>query len=200
MEPRTVTIKEASYGEQSAFRRSEGERNVGGPQERLRVVYEDILGVQTTIELSYDALRDLDEQMHTEMADIIADKAIGIATEGRPGPVHIDVPISVADMRVTPPRLRRRPDAVPMQPAAPQAARDWLAAAERPLMIVGLDAVNEGLHTVDDTVHIHAHYRRRLPGFNPGPSDVEGDPHVGLVRPHLLHRQSVFAEVVSMVR
>lgn len=77
-------------------------------------------------------------------ADIIADKAIGIATEGRPGPVHIDVPISVADMRVTPPRLRRRPDAVPMQPAAPQAARDWLAAAERPLMIVGLDAVNEG--------------------------------------------------------
>ncbi|KGM89411.1 Thiamine pyrophosphate enzyme, N-terminal TPP binding domain protein, partial [Roseovarius mucosus DSM 17069] len=33
-------------------------------------------------------------------ADIIADKAIGIATEGRPGPVHIDVPISVADMRV----------------------------------------------------------------------------------------------------
>lgn len=77
-------------------------------------------------------------------ADIIADKAIGIATEGRPGPVHIDVPISVADMRVTLPRLRRRPDAVPMQPAAPQAARDWLAAAERPLMIVGLDAVNEG--------------------------------------------------------
>lgn len=77
-------------------------------------------------------------------ADIIADKAIGIATEGRPGPVHIDVPISVADMRVTPPRLRRRPDAVPMQPAAPQAARDWLAAAECPLMIVGLDAVNEG--------------------------------------------------------
>ena len=76
MEPRTVTIKEASYGKQSAFRRSEGERNVGGPQERLRIVYEDILGVQTTIELSYDALRDLDEQMHTEMADIIADKVI----------------------------------------------------------------------------------------------------------------------------
>ena len=77
-------------------------------------------------------------------ADIIADKAVGIATEGRPGPVHIDVPISVADMRVTPPRLRRRPDAAPMVPAAPQEARDWLAAAERPVMIVGLDAVNEG--------------------------------------------------------
>ena len=77
-------------------------------------------------------------------ADIIADKAVGIATEGRPGPVHIDVPISVADMRVTVPRLRRRPDAVPMVPAAPGKARDWLAGAERPVMIVGLDAVNEG--------------------------------------------------------
>jgi len=76
MEPRTVTIKEASYGDRCAFRRSQGEKNVGGPQERLRIVYEDILGVQTTIELSYDALRDLDEQMNTEMADIIADKVI----------------------------------------------------------------------------------------------------------------------------
>jgi acetolactate synthase-1/2/3 large subunit len=77
-------------------------------------------------------------------ADIIADKAVGIATEGRPGPVHIDVPISVADTTVTLPRLRRRPDAAPMVPAAPGQARDWLAAAERPVMIVGLDAVNEG--------------------------------------------------------
>lgn len=79
-------------------------------------------------------------------ADIIADKAIGIALEGRPGPVHIDVPISVADMRVTPPRLRRRPMAEAMTPAAPALARarGWLAEAERPLMIVGLDAVNEG--------------------------------------------------------
>lgn len=77
-------------------------------------------------------------------ADIIADKAVAIATEGRPGPVHIDVPISVADTPVTLPRLRRRPDAAPMVPAAPAQARDWLAGAERPVMIVGLDAVNEG--------------------------------------------------------
>ena len=81
-------------------------------------------------------------------ADIIADKAVGIATEGRPGPVHIDVPISVADERVSLPRLRRRPDAVPMVPAAPGEARDWLAGAERPVMIVGLDAVNEGAGAV----------------------------------------------------
>ena len=77
-------------------------------------------------------------------ADIIADKAVGIATEGRPGPVHIDVPISVADTPVTLPRLRRRPEPATMVPAAPGQARDWLAAAERPVMIVGLDAVNEG--------------------------------------------------------
>ncbi len=79
-------------------------------------------------------------------ADIIADKAVGIATEGRPGPVHIDVPISVADERVSLPRLRRRPDAAPMVPddATLARARGWLAAAERPVMVVGLDAVNEG--------------------------------------------------------
>ena len=83
-------------------------------------------------------------RLTAEGCDIIADKAVGIATEARPGPVLVDVPISVADTRVTLPRLRRRPDAIPMVPAAPQAARDWLAAAERPVMIVGLDAVNEG--------------------------------------------------------
>ena len=79
-------------------------------------------------------------------ADIIADKAVGIATEGRPGPVHIDVPISVADERVSLPRLRRRPDAAPMVPddATLARARGWLAAAGRPVMVVGLDAVNEG--------------------------------------------------------
>jgi acetolactate synthase-1/2/3 large subunit len=78
--------------------------------------------------------------------DIIADKAVCIATEGRPGPVHIDVPISVADTPVTLPRLRRRPDAAPMIPDAATVAqaRGWLDAAERPVMIVGLDAVNEG--------------------------------------------------------
>ncbi|MBC7133072.1 MAG: thiamine pyrophosphate-binding protein [Roseovarius sp.] len=90
-------------------------------------------------------------------ADIIADKAVGIATEGRPGPVHIDVPMSVADERVALPRLRRRPDAVPMVPAAPDQARDWLAGAERPVMIVGLDAVNEGAGAVIQEVAERLH-------------------------------------------
>ncbi|NUB43294.1 thiamine pyrophosphate-binding protein [Fertoebacter nigrum] len=80
-------------------------------------------------------------------ADIIADKAVGIATEGRSGPVHIDVPISVADAPVTVDRLRRRAVALPLEPAPSEGfalAQDWLAAAERPLMIVGLDAVKDG--------------------------------------------------------
>lgn len=76
MDIRTVTIKEASYGKRSAARRSQGEKDVGGPQERLKIVYEDTLGVPTTIELSYDALMDLSDLMNEQMADIIADKVI----------------------------------------------------------------------------------------------------------------------------
>ncbi len=64
MDTRTVIIKEASYRKRCASRRSQGEKNVGGPQERLKIVYEDILGVPTTIELSFDALMDLSEQMN----------------------------------------------------------------------------------------------------------------------------------------
>ena len=77
---------------------------------------------------------------------VITDKALSIATEGRPGPVHIDVPISVADHMVpaahTP--LATRPG--PTSPAAGlmlDAARAALAHAKRPLMIVGLDAMND---------------------------------------------------------
>ncbi|MDW4499120.1 thiamine pyrophosphate-binding protein [Sulfitobacter sp. D35] len=79
-------------------------------------------------------------------AHVIADKALAIATEGRSGPVHIDVPISVADAQV--------PDAIPphRRPAVSVApvgadldtARAWLGEARRPVMIAGLDAVNEG--------------------------------------------------------
>ena len=80
-------------------------------------------------------------------ADIVADKAVGIATEGRAGPVHIDVPISVADAMVVAPKLRRKPKASPTVPAEGadlDKARTWLGAAERPVMIVGLDAIAEG--------------------------------------------------------
>ncbi len=78
-------------------------------------------------------------------AHVIADKAVAIATEGRRGPVHIDVPISVAEAQVpaAAPAPRR-----PASPAAPAGgdlatARGWLAQAQRPVMIVGVDALNQ---------------------------------------------------------
>lgn len=79
-------------------------------------------------------------------ADIIADKAVGIATEGRSGPVHIDVPISIADANPGSVPLRRRPSAAASQPAPGpdlERAREWLRRAKRPVMIIGLDAVKD---------------------------------------------------------
>ncbi|GIT92021.1 acetolactate synthase [Jannaschia pagri] len=80
-------------------------------------------------------------------AAIQADKAVRIATGGaggRAGPVHIDVPISVADAAVS-------DAAVLVPPTAPAAigaealatARSWLAQAKRPIMLAGLDAVRD---------------------------------------------------------
>ncbi|TDT77473.1 acetolactate synthase-1/2/3 large subunit [Litoreibacter halocynthiae] len=77
-----------------------------------------------------------------EGADIVADKAVGIATEGRGGPVHIDVPISVADA-VAAPKLRRRAPAGRTAPVGDDLAlaRAWLDGAERPVIIAGLDVL-----------------------------------------------------------
>lgn len=79
-------------------------------------------------------------------AHLIADKAVAIATEGRHGPVHIDVPISVAEAQVpAEPPAQRAPAAARAPHGADLAtARDWLAQACRPVMIVGVDALNEG--------------------------------------------------------
>ncbi len=75
-----------------------------------------------------------------QAADVTIDKALAIATEGRPGPVHIDVPISVAD---APSQDRGAYRATPSAtaPAGPdlETARSWLADAERPIIIAGLD-------------------------------------------------------------
>jgi acetolactate synthase-1/2/3 large subunit len=83
-------------------------------------------------------------RLTAEGADVIADKAVAIATDPRAGPVHIDVPIAVAEELVAPQRLRRRPPAAPSAPApGPDLAlaRRWLESAQRPVMIVGLDAL-----------------------------------------------------------
>ncbi len=78
-------------------------------------------------------------------AHVIADKAVAIATEGRPGPVHIDVPISVADAQVPAAAPPARAHAARTAPAGDdlKTARRWLAEATRPLLVVGVDAMNE---------------------------------------------------------
>ena len=78
------------------------------------------------------------------VAHEIIDKAVGIATEGRPGPVHIDVPINVADAPSKGEGVLR-PAALPMVPAPSElsAAKAALAQAKRPLIMVGVDAVSE---------------------------------------------------------
>ena len=82
--------------------------------------------------------------LNAGVAHEIIDKALGIATEGRPGPVHIDVPISVADATATGEGILR-PPARAMVPAAKevQIAQDLLASAKRPLIIAGVDAVSD---------------------------------------------------------
>lgn len=79
-------------------------------------------------------------------AHVIADKAVGIAMAPRQGPVHIDLPISVADMAES---ATRPPLAAPYAPVAVarspmmDAAREWLAEAARPVAIAGLDVLAE---------------------------------------------------------
>ncbi len=84
--------------------------------------------------------------LNTGAAHVIADKAMGIALEGRPGPVFVDVPIGVADAQVpsTAPAPRAPAAQVVPAPEVLQEAAGWLNAAQRPVMIVGVDAMNEG--------------------------------------------------------
>lgn len=73
----------------------------------------------------------------------VVEKAITIATTGQPGPVHIDVPISVAEGRSS--EAVRPPAAIPPSLPAPTTLtriRGTLEASVRPLMIAGVDAVN----------------------------------------------------------
>lgn len=78
------------------------------------------------------------------VAQVMA-KAITLALSGQPGPVHVDVPIGVAEgAEPSLPFAAALPDlpaATPGQIARLQAALDT---AERPIAIAGVDAVNEG--------------------------------------------------------
>ncbi len=71
-------------------------------------------------------------------------KAIAVATSGQPGPVHVDVPIGVAESAST--ELAMRPVShATVQPSALalRHAVDALSLAKRPIAIAGVDAVNE---------------------------------------------------------
>jgi acetolactate synthase-1/2/3 large subunit len=80
--------------------------------------------------------------------DVVISRAITLALSGQPGPVHVDVPIGVADGEEPAAAIPARPLAI--TPAAPvggealQRARALIASSVRPLVIAGVDAVNEG--------------------------------------------------------
>ncbi len=79
-------------------------------------------------------------------ADLIAEKALALASDPRPGPVLIDVPIEVAAATARPPAGIRRAAAQPTAPApgpALEQARRWLAEARQPLLVAGFDAVQD---------------------------------------------------------
>lgn len=73
-------------------------------------------------------------------------KAIALATSGQPGPVHVDVPIGLAEAVATEDPVPLHLPTFPGRPpaAALQAALDLLSQATRPIAIAGVDAVNEG--------------------------------------------------------
>ncbi len=83
-------------------------------------------------------------------ADIIADKAVSLANQPRPGPVHIDVPISVADTPVSGVKPRRLAKTAPVAPEGEclEKARRWVADAERPVAIIGLDVLYDDSRSV----------------------------------------------------
>ena len=74
--------------------------------------------------------------------DLIAEKAVALARRGRPGPVHIDLPISVAEARIAWRAPPARPEAQPTIPRNLSFARALIAEARRPLVIAGLDLVD----------------------------------------------------------
>ena len=76
----------------------------------------------------------------------LIDKAIAIATEGRPGPVHLDLPIKIANQLHPVTKIPTRARPAPIKPANGESlnkARKWLLEAQNPVMIVGLDAVHQ---------------------------------------------------------
>ena len=83
------------------------------------------------------------------------EKALAIAMEGRPGPVHLDLPISTANAAEDGNRPVHRSTPAPMAPAP---GPDWdaacraLSSAERPLIIAGVDVLHH--YAADDVADL----------------------------------------------
>jgi acetolactate synthase-1/2/3 large subunit len=78
---------------------------------------------------------------------VMIDKALAIANDDRPGPVHIDLPIALADAAepARPDLARVMPSPVAPAPGpALDQARAWLAEAERPIVVAGIDVLRHG--------------------------------------------------------
>ena len=77
--------------------------------------------------------------------DVMTDKALRIAMSPRKGPVHIDLPIAVAAADQPAPRGVLQLPGLATAPSGPklEQARALLAAARRPLIMAGLDILEE---------------------------------------------------------
>lgn len=84
-------------------------------------------------------------RMTAGAAEAIIDKALAIAMDDPPGPVHIDVPISVAVAEVKATKGNRRVQPAPAAPANTEQlelARSWLRHAKHPIIIAGVEALH----------------------------------------------------------
>jgi len=83
---------------------------------------------------------------HEGAIGVMMDKAIAIACEGQPGPVHIDLPIKVAQSEsednYTPPQPLPKPGMA--ESRLINAVRARITSAKKPIVIAGVDALNAG--------------------------------------------------------
>ena len=75
---------------------------------------------------------------------LVIEKAVAIALSGRPGPVHVDLPVAVMEAEAGPVPARASPERPGPVAGGLDHAVEILARARRPLVIAGLDVVNEG--------------------------------------------------------
>lgn len=108
----------------------------------------------------------------------VLDKAFALAQTGRKGPVWIDVPLDVQNARIEPDALPRgaamAASLPPVAPAAVKRIADDLAAAKRPLFLVGGGVRAAGA----ETLLAEAVTRMNVPlVFTPAGADAYGSAH-----------------------